>query len=318
MRILVIKLSALGDMVLACPAFARIRAAHPGAHITLLTTPPFEAFARASPYFDAVETDGRPERASGWLALIRRLRRARFERIYDLQTNDRTNLIFQALRPRPPIWSGVASGCALPHRNPARMAMHSLERHAEQLEDAGIWPDAPTRVGTAPAPDLAWAIRPDAAPWAAPFVLLVPGSSPHRPRKRWPAGRYGELARNLQAAGFAVHILGSATEQGLARTIVDLAPGAVDLTGRTSLIDMVHLARQASVAVGNDTGPMHLIAAAGAPCVVLFSADSNPALSAPRGRVNTLGADDLATLDVAPVLQAALSAAAAPSFGTAP
>jgi len=318
MRILVIKLSALGDMVLACPAFARIRAAHPGAHITLLTTPPFEAFARASPYFDAVETDGRPERASGWLALIRRLRRARFERIYDLQTNDRTNLIFQALRPRPPIWSGVASGCALPHRNPARMAMHSLERHAEQLEDAGIWPDAPTRVGTAPAPDLAWAIGPDAALPTGPFVLLVPGSSPHRPRKRWPAGRYGELARNLQAAGFAVHILGSATEQGLARTIVDLAPGAVDLTGRTSLIDMVHLARQASVAVGNDTGPMHLIAAAGAPCVVLFSADSNPALSAPRGRVSTLGADDLATLDVAPVLQAALSAAAAPSFGTAP
>jgi len=317
-RILVIKLSALGDMVLACPALARIRAAHAGAHVTLLTTPPFDAFARASPYVDAVETDGRPAGARGWIALIRRLRRARYSRIYDLQTNDRTNLIFQALRPRPPVWSGTATGCALPHRNPARMRMHSLERHAQQLEDAGIWPGAPTRPETAPAPDLSWAVPAKPAPQTSPFVLLVPGSSPHRPRKRWPAARYGALARGLQDAGFEVRILGDGAEQGLARTIMDLAPGARELTGQTSLLDMAALARQARAAVGNDTGPMHLIAAVGAPCVVLFSADSDPALSAPRGRVRTLSADDLATLDVAPVLQAALSAAGAPSFGAAP
>ena len=155
-RILVIKFSALGDMILAFPAFARIRAAHPDARIILLTTPPFADLARRSPWFDAVETDGRPRGLPGWLALLRRLRRARYARVYDLQTNDRTNLIFQALRPAAPAWSGVAWGCALPHRNPGRMRLHSLERHAEQLRDAGIWPDAPLAPLSAPPPDVAW------------------------------------------------------------------------------------------------------------------------------------------------------------------
>ena len=59
-KILVIKLSALGDFVLALAAMKKIRQAHKRAHITLLTTPPFESLAKACPYFNAVETDGRP------------------------------------------------------------------------------------------------------------------------------------------------------------------------------------------------------------------------------------------------------------------
>ena len=59
-RILVIKLAALGDMVQAFAAMGRIRTAHPDAEITLLTTPLFADLARASPYVDKVETDGRP------------------------------------------------------------------------------------------------------------------------------------------------------------------------------------------------------------------------------------------------------------------
>ena len=60
-KILVIKLGALGDFVQALAAMKHIREAHPAAHITLLTTPPFEALARASPYFNDVESDGRPD-----------------------------------------------------------------------------------------------------------------------------------------------------------------------------------------------------------------------------------------------------------------
>ena len=63
------------------------------------------------------------------------------------------------------------------------------------------------------------------------------------------------------------------------------------------------------MAIGNDTGPTHLVAAAGAPTVVLFSADSRPELSAPRGDVTILGEDDLANLEVDEVLNAALAAA---------
>ena len=73
-KVLVIKLSALGDFVLALAAMRRIREAHPKARITLLTTPPFEALARACPYFDEVETDGKPEGPGAWLALRGRLK----------------------------------------------------------------------------------------------------------------------------------------------------------------------------------------------------------------------------------------------------
>ncbi len=323
MRILVIKLSALGDIILALPAFAAIRAAHPGAAITLLTTPPFEALARASPYFDQVETDGRPKGLAGWLTLIGRLRRARYDRVYDLQTNGRTNFIFQALRPFPPAWSGVAAGCALPHRNPARMTLHSLERHAQQLNAAGIWPDAPTRPLSAPPPDVSWlAAQAPAQPAAAgddprPTVLLAPGSSAHRPAKRWPAERFAALAEDLEAQGYAVVIIGGAPESDLARTIQARAPRARDLTGRTDLAQIAALGAGAALAVGNDTGPMHLIAAAGAPAIVLFSGQSDPALSSPRGDVAVLSAPELADLPVERVAALARSILERPARGPA-
>ena len=307
--ILVIKFSALGDVLMAFPAFARIRAAHPAARITLLTTPLFAGLAGASPYFDRVESDGRPGDLVGWLRLVWRLRRARYQRVYDLQTNDRTNLLFQALRPRPPAWSGVAEGCALPHRNKARMTMHSLERHAEQLMHAGIWPDAPVRPGAGAPPDLGWILagQPAEATAKRAPVVLIPGSAPHRPEKRWPANFYGVLAERLVALGHAVVIVGTAPERPLADAIRRRAPGARDLTGTTSLEQLAALGARAALVVGNDTGPTHLLAAAGAPTLVLFSSASDPALSAPRGAVRVLRAPRLENLPLETVLAAALA-----------
>ncbi|MGH7025592.1 MAG: glycosyltransferase family 9 protein [Caulobacteraceae bacterium] len=313
--VLVIKLSALGDFVIAFPAFARIRAAHPEARVTLLTTPQFESLARLSPYFDAVETDGRPSGPGAWLALVARLRRARFDRVYDLQTNERTNLLFQALRPSPPRWSGTAAGCALPHRNPARASMHPLERHAEQLAHAGVWPGAPVAPLSAEPPDISWILqralaktRPGTRP-ARPAALLVPGSSAHRTDKRWPVESYGKLAARLEVAGFDVLIVGGLQEGELARGIQRLAPRARDLTGRTDFAQIASLGARAAVAIGNDTGPVHLIAAAGAPTIVLFSSASSPELSAPRGHVTVFQAPDLKDVAVETVLAAAISLA---------
>ncbi|MDB5444023.1 MAG: heptosyltransferase family protein, partial [Phenylobacterium sp.] len=107
-KILVIKLSALGDFVLALAAMKKIREAHKKAHITLLTTPPFEALAKSCPYFNAVQTDGRPETFGQWTALRKRLRAANYNRIYDLQTSAHSNRLFHLLRPGPPAWSGIA------------------------------------------------------------------------------------------------------------------------------------------------------------------------------------------------------------------
>ncbi|MBV8682337.1 MAG: glycosyltransferase family 9 protein [Caulobacteraceae bacterium] len=310
--ILVIKLSALGDMILAFPAFARIRAAHPDARITLLTTPPFAELARSSPFFDAVDPGGRPRRLSELFALARRLRQARYARVYDLQNVDRTNLYFQLLRPFPPTWSGVAAGCALPHRNRFRMRMHTLERQAEQLNHAGLAPVEPVDPGAAAPPDVGW-LAARAAPverTTRPLALLVPGASPRRPLKVWPAENFASLARTLLGEGFAVSVVGGPAETVVGQEIAAGAPGARDLTGRTSLAELARLGEVAAVAVGNDTGPMHLLAAAGAPTVSLFSADSNPDLCAPRGRVRVIRSAHLDDLEVSPVVDAALDAAA--------
>ncbi|HEY4030788.1 MAG TPA: glycosyltransferase family 9 protein [Caulobacteraceae bacterium] len=313
-KILVIKLSALGDFVLALAAMKKIRLAHPKAHISLLTTPPFEGLAKASPYFNAVFTDGRPQGLSQWVALRKRLRAANYDRVYDLQTSSQSNRLFQLLRPNPPAWSGIALGASMPHRNPLRNQMHTLERQADQLMYAGVWPDAPTAPGTAPAPDLSWVLglAPGERPAAGgvkprPYVMFVPGGSAHRPEKRWPVEKYGELARILYARGLDIVIIGGPQEAALAQAIQRTVPRARDLTGRTDFARIAVLGAKAALAVGNDTGPLHLAAAAGAPTVVLFSSASDPALSAPRGKVAVLQAKTLSELPVAEVAQAAAS-----------
>jgi ADP-heptose:LPS heptosyltransferase len=129
--------------------------------------------------------------------------------------------------------------------------------------------------------------------------LLGPGSSPDRLAKRWPAAHYQALAERLSAMGIVSVLVGSAAEQGLAAGI----PAAIDLIGQTSFSDIADLARAARFAVGNDTGPMHLIATAGCPAITLFSRDSNPSQCAPRGRwTRILQRPDLADLPVEAVL----------------
>ena len=319
-RILVIKLSALGDFVLALAAMKQIRQVHAKAHITLLTTPPFEALAKACPYFNAVDTGGRPESLGEWMSLRGRIKAARFDRVYDLQTSAHSNRIFQALRPSPPPWSGIALGCSLPHRNPLRNGMHTLERQADQLMYAGIWEAAPTEPGSAPPPDLSWVLkanpsdRPVPGPnKPRPYVMFVPGGASHRPEKRWPVERYSELGRILYSRGFDIVIIGGPAESELAHTIQRAVPRARDLTGRTDFARIAMLGARAALAVGNDTGPLHLAAAGGAPTIVLFSRASDPKLSAPRGRVAILRAENLADLPVAQVAQAANSLAPSPA-----
>jgi ADP-heptose:LPS heptosyltransferase len=139
-----------------------------------------------------------------------------------------------------------------------------------------------------------------------PFALLVPGGSPHRLDKRWPAGRYAHLALELSRRGLQPVVIGGAAEAQLAREIDRNAPQALDLIGRTRIADLASLGAGASLAIGNDTGPLHVIAAAGAPTLALFSEASDPALTGPRGpRVRTLRRSSLEDLAVEDVQQAA-------------
>ena len=278
-RVLVIKLGAMGDIVQATGPFDAIRRHHGDAHITLLTTPPYRDFAAAGGWFDEVWIDERPSWRDrrGWLESRRRLRRAKFGRVYDLQTSDRSAVLFHLFGfGRKPEWSGIVRGCSHRHTNPRRDSIHTVERQAEQLAIAGI--------ADVPPPNLV-RITADIGRFelSSPYVLLVPGGSPDRPYKRWPAANYADLARRLIARSVTPVVIGGAAETQVASAIATFCTGSRDLTNETSMADIAELARGAAGAVGNDTGPMHLIATAGAPSVVLYSDASDPELCAQRG-----------------------------------
>ena len=301
--ILVIKLGALGDFVQALGPFAAIRRHHAGARLVLLTTQPYAGFAESLGLFDEVWVDSRPRalRFGDWLALRRRLRGGHFRRVYDLQTSDRSSFYFRLFWPGPmPEWSGIAKGCSHPHANPRRDFMHTLERQAEQLAAAGI--------PAVPLPDLS-GIRAPVGRFELEddYALLVPGGAPHRPAKRWPLRCYADLANRLAERGIEPVLLGGPAEADDLEAIEALAPKAVNLAGLTSFQDLVALAHSARLAVGNDTGPMHLIALAGCRSVVLYSADSDPALCGQRGPAVTILRKDSLTDLTADEVAAALA-----------
>jgi ADP-heptose:LPS heptosyltransferase len=298
-RVLVIRLGALGDFVLSLGPMAAIRHYHAKARITLLTTAPFAGLGRASPYCDEVMID---ERAPWWqpwsiFALARRLRRGGFQRVYDLQTSGRTARYWRAMG--RPEWSGHAPGASHAHRDAARDTLHTIERQMAQLKLAGI--------EDVPAADLSW-VRADVRRFGvkAPYVLFVPGGSAHRPRKRWPAEKFTALARTFVRLGIAPVLIGGEAEDEVLAEIARHVPEGINLCGKTSFEEIAVLGHAALGAIGNDTGPMHLIAAAGAPSLVLFSSESDPDLCAPRpgaqgGKVAVLRKPDLVALSVAEV-----------------
>lgn len=198
--------------------------------------------------------------------------------------------------------------------------MHTLERQAEQLHDAGIWPDAPIKPLSAAPPDISWILARSAQPRSIsvagghrPLVIMAPGASPKKPDKQWPVDRYGELAKRLQDEGFDIVVIGALHESELARAIQRQAPRARDLTGRTDFAQIAALGARAALAIGNDTGALHLIAAAGAPTIALFSSASDPAITAPRGHVTVLHSPDLKDLPVEQVVRAAVLLAQQPA-----
>lgn len=324
-RILVIKLGALGDFILSYRAMTAIRAYHDEARVTLLTVRSLEPLARAYGLFDEIWIDSRPGmfQPGGWLALARRLNGGGFKRVYDLQTSRRSGRYFRLMGPPfsrcQPQWSGIAKGCSHRHDAPDRTVKHTLERQADQLAVAGIGPDR------YPALDLRWAdadiSRHAFTRGGGPYILLVPGASARHPEKRWPAQRYGELAVALADKGFTPVVVGTHEEAEAGAAVAAASGKAVDLCGDSPLLEVMALARGAAAAVGNDTGPMHLIALMGCPCVTLFSAASRVSMNRPRGpyegpgaippppgvaaeTVTVLAEDDLSRLPVDRVLGA--------------
>jgi ADP-heptose:LPS heptosyltransferase len=292
-RVLVIKLGALGDFIQALGAMRVVRATHPSARITLLTTEPFEAFAKACPYFDIVEADGRPRDIKGRADLIRRLRNAGYDMVYDFQNNDRTSQYFAGLAGKKPLWSGAAQGASHQHRNPNRAMMHNFDRLTEQLLHAGLTPGPsgnPTGwvAGQDLVPSLDWVrpafrdpprFKPEFFNLYGPYMLLIPGSSAEHPEKRWPVDRFAEIASWVASVGITPVILGAKAEGDIGNQIMKLEPRAKSIIGRTDLFQLATLSERAVMAIGGDTGPMHLAAAARAPGVCLFAQEWTPQMA---------------------------------------
>ena len=300
--VLVIKLGALGDFFQAAKPSQAIRRHHGGAQITLLTTKPYAAFAESSPWFDSVWIDSRPSlwQIPAWMKLRSRLRGRGFGHVYDLQTSDRSGFYFRFLGPgKRPDWSGIAPGCSHPHANPGRDSMHTTDRQAEQLSMAGLKTDeAPV--------DFSW-VKDETSRFGlnSPYALLAPGGARHRPEKRWPVENFIRLASHLAEKGTQPVLIGREDERPVLDAIGTAQPEAMNLSAQTSLGDLIGLGANAALAIGNDTGPMHPIAMAGCPSLVLFSAASDPALCQPRGRaVSIIAEDKLNNLTAARVIEA--------------
>lgn len=278
-KILVIRLGALGDLVLCFQAFAAIRRAHPKAEIALLTMPAFAGFALKMPWFDRVIVDHRPSalEIKSWATLLRSVRNFNPTRVYDLQGKFRQTILYALLGgPFGSEWSGAAPLCSHPRLWPPVPGMHYTDFLFAQLRRADVHPL--THV------DLSWLDAPlDKFDLPSCYVVFIPGSAPTRLYKRWPATHYAELANRLRQKGVECIAIGTALDADAIAEIKKLTSNVRDLSGKTNLFEVAAIVRRSDFVVGNDTGPTHLAAAVGANTLTLFSEQVNAEWAAPKG-----------------------------------
>ena len=285
-RVLVIQLGELTAFVQALAAAKRIRDFHVGARITLITTDAARELAEKCPYFDTVEADGKPTEAQAITKLIARIRTAKYDMVYDLEGSSRTSNYYQGMRPWPPLWSGPVAGAS--HRfEMERGEKHPLDRYATQLEAAGI------AVGEPLVPELHWVrsalrdpprLQPDFFGIRGRYVLMLPRGGEAESNRYWAQDKYIELARRMVRRGVTPVILGTAEVRPVGAAIASAEPGAKNLVTRADLFQTIGLAERAALALGDDVELMHVVAAAGAPCVTFLSALARPDIAAPRGK----------------------------------
>lgn len=270
MRILIIKLSSLGDVFHALPTVHMLKAAT-GASVDWCVNTSYASLVACFPDVDRVIPFPRNSLAKDIQPFLRELRSEAYDWVIDLQGLLKSALVARAAR------SNLRIGPSF-HREGSRLLYHRvvgprrLERHAvEQLldvvdalelprtDDIQFPVTFPTDAGTSPAP-------------RHPNIAIAPIS--RWPSKNWPVARFAEVARTLQAeTGATITLLGGPgqTELDACRTIAQALHGPCrNLCGKTSLPEMGAELAAADVLIANDSGPVHMAAALGTPTVVLF------------------------------------------------
>lgn len=290
-NILVIKLSALGDFVQNFGVMRAIREHHTNDHITLLTTKPYTELGKLCGYFDNIAVDTRPKfyQLNAWLQLRKTLRIGQFDTVYDLQNNDRTRLYYKLFDKPKPVCIGLSKD--------ADKNNLAFDRHTVMLQSAGI--------SGAHIDEMGW-MKADLGAFGLPdqYALIVPGCAPTRPEKRWPAEYFIEVCQHLIDQGITPVILGTKDEIDITGQIAKACPHAIDLNSKTKLTDIPALAKNAVIAIGNDTGPMHMIGPTGCKTLALFSGYSDPVRHRPLGKnVFTVQKSELTDLTTNEVIE---------------
>lgn len=287
-KIMVIKHGALGDIVQAIDGFASIRAGHPSAEITLLTTAPFAGLARLMPFFDDVVVD---RRSKPWnilnILLMRKLFASGFMRIYDFQSSSRTRKYFAHLIPSSVEFVGVPKNAAFVL--PDMTGVNNRDRMLKTAALGGC-PEVIAPMNWIGGDD-------DNGKWPKNPAVIIPGCSPAKPAKRWPSGHFVKLAQMLADEGYTPVLAGTALDRDAGDDIITQVPEAHDLIGKTNLMELASLLRSSKLAVGNDTGPVFLAARLGAPTIMVMSEHTNPAMSAPVGdKAGWIKRDDISQI----------------------
>jgi len=292
----------MGDILHALPAVTALRLAHPEWFLGWAVEPRWQGLLRADSDIERRD-DGMPlvdcvhlVNAKGWarrplhpatLGEIGRLRRelgeARYDVCVDLQGAVRSAVIGR--------WAGAARmiGEAEPRENAARWffgervpttGRHVIEQAVEVLNVVAgeslpvISPLLPGDAGSK-----YWCDSVLAGRVRAPFVLISPGAG--WGAKRWPAARYGEVAKELAARGFGVVVNAGPEEVELASELVAASGGAA-VAVTPEMGELIELMRRCSLTIAGDTGPLHLACALGKPVVGIFG-PTDPARNGPFG-----------------------------------
>jgi lipopolysaccharide heptosyltransferase I len=323
MNIALVKLSSLGDVVHALPVAATLRARLPGARLSWIVEQREAALLAGHPGLDEVLTvDTRLWRrarsargiagAAGALGMLRRrLTAGHFDVAFDLQGLLKSGLLVRLTR--APVRIGFNAGlCREPlsalftnrRVTPPPEATHVVDQYLALLEPLGIRqrvvafnlpsdPGAETRIDDF---FTAAGLKPRNR-----VVVLNPGAG--RRNKRWPADRFRTLATWLadEAAAHVLVVWGPG-EAAAARAIVgEPAAGRRVLAPATTLYELIAVLRRASLLVAGDTGPLHLAAALGTPCIGIYGptrserngpyGSGHRALQGQGGRVDAVGVD---------------------------
>jgi lipopolysaccharide heptosyltransferase I len=292
-RVCIIKPSSLGDVVHALPILAALRARWPSAHLAWVVNRPYQDLLLGHPDLDELIVY---DRAGGGITgaggVYQRLSRGRFDLTIDLQGLLRSALMTAATRTRIRVGMADAREGArwfyTDLVDAPRLRLHAVERVQRVARALGADASDPRFHLPIRDDDRRWA-RETLAGVPSPRIVLNLGARWRT--KRWPPEHYAELARRASAEfGAGVIAVGADGDRPHVEALKSRSAtvAILDLCGRTRLLQLAAVATLSDLFISNDTGPMHLAAAAGASVIGIYTC-TDPRLTGPYGpRVATL------------------------------